>query len=105
MTDIAIVRATFADWPEAERIAEIVIDERLAACVNVEQRCRSIYRWHGMVERGNELPALFKTTTALAQRLADRIAELHDDDLPAVEIWPASVASTIADWVAAETDA
>ncbi|VXC74415.1 divalent-cation tolerance protein CutA [Sphingomonas sp. AX6] len=105
MTDIAIVRVTFADWTEAERIAEVVIDEQLAACVNVEHRCRSIYRWQGKVERSVELPALFKTTLALAQPLADRIAALHGHDLPAIEIWPVAVAVEIADWVATETDA
>jgi len=105
VSDIALVRATFADWAEAERIAEQVIDERLAACANVEQRCRSVYRWQGKVEHGVELPALFKTTLALAQPLADRIAALHSYDLPAIEIWPVAVSPAIADWVAAETNA
>jgi periplasmic divalent cation tolerance protein len=105
MTDIAIVRATFADWSEAEPIVEKIIEERLAACVNVEPRMRSIYRWQGKVERTSELAALFKTSMALAQPLADRIAELHSYDLPAIEMWPAAVSPALAQWVDAETGA
>lgn len=105
MTDISIVRATFADWSEAEPIVEKMIAEGLAACVNVEPRMRAIYRWQGNVERTTETAALFKTTMALARPLADRIAELHSYDLPAIEIWPAAVSPALARWVDAETGA
>ena len=58
---IATVYALFADAAEAERIAETVVTERLAACANILAPCRSIYRWQGVVERAEEVPALFKT--------------------------------------------
>jgi len=103
MSDIALLFSTFPSRVEAERIAEIVLAERLAACVNVLAPCLSIYRWQGAVERGEEVPALFKTTPQLAEQLRDRIEALHPYDLPTVEAWPVSAAAAVSDWVAAET--
>lgn len=95
---IATVYAVFADAAEAERIAEAVVTERLAACVNILGPCRSIYRWQGAVERAEEVPALFKT--AEPDALIARIAALHSYDLPAAVAWPiASAHPAYADWV------
>jgi periplasmic divalent cation tolerance protein len=103
VSDIALLHATFADRAEAERIAETVLAERLAACVNILAPCASLYRWNGTIERGDEVPALFKTTPILARRLGDRIAALHSYDMPVVETWPVAVAETVAGWVAGQT--
>ena len=105
MSDIALLWSTFADRAEAERIAETVLAERLAACVNILAPCTSIYRWEVKVERGAEVPALFKTTAALAEVLRDRIAALHSYDLPVIEAWPVSTSTAVGEWVAAETGA
>lgn len=105
MSDIALIWVTFADAAEAERVAETVIGERLAACANVLAPCTSIYRWQGKVERGREVPALFKTAPALVEPLRTRIAELHSYDLPVIEAWPVSVADAVFDWVLNETGA
>lgn len=95
---IATVYAVFADAEEAERIATAVVEERLAACANILSPCRSIYRWHGKVERANEVPALFKT--AQPDRLMARIAELHSYDVPAAVAWPISAAlPAYAEWI------
>ncbi|MFD1611664.1 divalent-cation tolerance protein CutA [Sphingomonas tabacisoli] len=99
---IATVYAVFADQAEAERIAETVIEERLAACANILSPCRSIYRWQGKVERAGEVPALFKT--ARAEALIARIAELHSYDVPAAVAWPIEDAhEPYADWVKANS--
>ncbi|MGK6320676.1 divalent-cation tolerance protein CutA [Sphingomonas sp. DT-204] len=103
MSDIALVLATFADCAAAEAIGAAMVEEELAACVNIAQPCISIYRWHGEVERAEEVQALFKTTAALAPRLAARIAERHSYDLPAIEIIPATAGEALADWIAAST--
>lgn len=103
MSDIALLHATFADRAEAERVAETVLAERLAACVNILAPCHSLYRWNGAVERGEEVPALFKTAPILARRLGDRIAELHGYDLPVIETWPVALGARAASWVADET--
>lgn len=103
MSDVALLHATFADRAEAERVAEAVLAERLAACVNILAPCTSLYRWNGAIERGEEVPALFKTTPMLARRLRDRIAELHSYDLPVIETWPVAAGDRVAVWVADET--
>ena len=103
MRDIALLHVTCADCAEAERIAETVLAERLAACVNILAPCHSLYRWNGRIERGEEVPALFKTTTILARRLADRIAALHSYELPVIETWPVAVGERVSGWIADET--
>jgi periplasmic divalent cation tolerance protein len=85
---IFAVYAVFADDEEAERIGRTVIEERLAACVNIMAPCRSIYRWQGEIETAQEVPAIFKTGAAQAPLLAARIAALHSYDVPAVTMWP-----------------
>lgn len=103
MSDIALLHVACADRAEAERIAETVLAERLAACVNILAPCNSLYRWNGTIERGEEVPALFKTTPMLARRLCDRIAALHSYDLPVIETWPVAVGERVAGWIAGET--
>lgn len=99
MSDIAIVHVTFADAEEAERIGRRMVEERLAACVNLLGPCTSVYRWHGQVETATEHRVLFKTTSQLARELADGIAALHSYDMPAIEIWPAAIGEAVAAWV------
>jgi len=103
MSDIALLFSTFPSKVEAERVAEAVLAERLAACVNILAPCSSIYRWQGAIERGDEVPALFKTTPQLVDQLRSRIEALHPYDLPTVEAWPVGAAAVVSDWVAAET--
>lgn len=99
MSDIALLHATFATAEEAERTGRAMVEERLAACVNLLGPCSSIYRWRDRVENATEYRALFKTTPGLARELADRIAALHSYDLPAIEIWPAAAGDAVARWV------
>jgi periplasmic divalent cation tolerance protein len=99
VSDIALVHATFASADEAETIGRRVVEEQLAACVNLLGPCTSIYRWQGKVETATEHRALFKTTPQLARELADRIAALHSYDLPVIEIWPAAAGDAVAGWV------
>lgn len=100
---IATVYATFPDRAKAERIAEVVVEERLAACVNILASCRSLYRWNDKVKHAGEVPALFKT--AQADALIARIAALHSYDVPAAVAWPIGGAHPpYAAWVQAESD-
>ena len=94
-----------ADLSEAERIAEALIGERLAACVNIMGPVRSVYRWHGATERADEVALIAKTTEALFQQLSGRISDLHSYETPAIVAWPI-VAGNAAylDWIVAETD-
>ncbi|HUP67950.1 MAG TPA: divalent-cation tolerance protein CutA [Sphingomicrobium sp.] len=99
---ILSVYAVFADVEEAERIGRIVVEERLAACINILPGVRSIYRWQGAVESADEVAAVLKTSTASADALITRIAALHSYDVPCIVTWPIDkVLASYADWVEA----
>lgn len=103
MSGIVSVYATFGAAEEAERIGRALVEERLAACVNILGPCRSIYRWRGAVEEAEEVAALFKTRAERAGELVARIAELHSYDVPAAMAWPiAEALPAYAAWVRAE---
>ena len=94
------VYAVFANGEEAERIGRTVIDERLAACINILGATRSIYRWQGAIETADEVAAILKTTATKADALITRIAELHSYEVPCVVTWPIDkLLAPYADWV------
>ena len=97
---VVSVYCTFADADEAERVGRQLVDERLAACVNILGGIRSIYRWQGAVESAHEIAAIFKTTAADADALIARIAELHSYEVPAIAAWPVeAVHGPFGQWV------
>ena len=85
---VVSVYAVFANAEEAERIGRTVVEERLAACINILAPVRSIYRWQGKLESAEEVAAIFKTTNARADALIARIARLHSYDVPCIATWP-----------------
>jgi periplasmic divalent cation tolerance protein len=85
---VVSVYAIFADAAEAERIGRIVVEERIAACINLLGPVRSIYRWQGAVESAEETAAILKTTDRKADQLIGRIAELHSYEVPCIVVWP-----------------
>jgi periplasmic divalent cation tolerance protein len=103
MTRIVSVYAVFADAEEAQKIARLVVEERLAACVNVLGPCRSTYRWQGKVEEADEVAAIFKARADKTRALMARIAELHSYEVPAIAVWPVDSAwPAYVEWVEAE---
>ena len=97
---IISVYAVFADAEEAERIGRQVIEERLAACVNILGPCRSIYPWKGKIETADEVAAIFKTQDWNGDDLIERIAELHSYEVPCIATWPINrILRKYADWV------
>ena len=97
---VVTVYAVFKDAEEADMIGRTIIEERLAACVNILGGCRSIYRWEEQVETVGEVPALFKTTLDQADAIIARIATLHSYDTPAIAVWPiAKLPVAYAEWV------
>lgn len=94
------VYAIFANAEEAERIGRTVVEDRLAACINIFGPIRSIYRWQGAVEAAVEVAAILKTSDAQADALIARIASLHSYEIPCVVTWPVDkVLPSYADWV------
>ena|SRR5262245_44590305 len=96
--------AVFANAPEAERIGRAMVEERLAACVNILGPIHSIYRWQGAVETADEVAAIFKTHHWQSDALMARIAELHSYEVACIVTWPIDkILGAYADWVAENT--
>jgi periplasmic divalent cation tolerance protein len=107
MNDVVLVFSTAPAAPgddTAEQIARTLIDERLAACVNVHAPMMSTYRWKGVVEKDNERQLVIKTTRAALPALEKRLRELHPYELPELIVVAASGGSdAYLDWVAQQT--
>lgn len=94
------VYAVFANSEEADRIGRSVIEEQLAACVNILSPVRSIYRWKGEIETASEVAAIFKTHHWRSDALMERISELHSYEIPCIVAWPIEkVVGSYSDWV------
>lgn len=101
MTEIATVYAIFANGEEAERIGKAMIEDGLAACINILAPCRSIYRWKDATESAEEVPALFKTRVDTVDALIAAVAKMHSYEIPAIVAWPIVQAGPgYAEWVA-----
>ena len=89
MTDKIVVLSTSSNIEEAEKIARVLLEERLAACVNVLPPMISMYRWKGGVEQDREQQLIIKTTVASLGRLQARVRELHPYEVPEFLVIPA----------------
>lgn len=103
---LVLALTTVGDEATAERIAQALVNERLAACVNLLAACRSVYRWRGTIERATEVPLLIKTRASMLPAMAQRLRELHPYDVPEIVAWqPQQVAADYLGWVLDETGA
>ena len=82
MTDKQIVLTTTGSEEEARKIVRHLVENRLAACVNILPQVESIYRWEGKVESSREWLLLIKTTAGKFAAVRDAICELHSYELP-----------------------
>jgi len=97
---IISVYVVFANDEEADRIGRMMVEERLAACINILSPVRSIYHWKGSIETAEEVAAIFKTSDEAADHLITRIAALHSYDVPCIVTSPIDkVLGAYADWV------
>ena len=103
-TDVVVVLSTLPADERGPALARSLVDERLAACVNLVPGLRSIYRWQGAVHDDGETLAIIKTTRGRLPALLARLPDLHPYDLPEALALPvlAGHAPYLA-WVAAET--
>ena len=93
MTDALVVLVTVGSESEAETIANALLDERLAACVNIGGPIRSLYRWQGRIADDREWQLVIKTRSDLFDALADRVQALHSYDVPEVVALPVTAGS------------
>ena len=82
MTDTRLVVTTAGSAYEARRIAEALLNRKLAACVNILPKITSIYCWKGKAEESEEWMLWIKTTQAAFAEVRDTIKELHSYELP-----------------------
>lgn len=82
--EVIMVLTNLPDRASAERIAQTLIAEHLAACVNILAECSSVYRWQGKIETVNEVPVFIKTTRVAYPRIAATILAQHPYELPEV---------------------
>ncbi len=101
-----LVLTNLPDRAAAERLAESLIEKRLAACVNILAPCRSVYRWKDAVQHDEEHPMLIKTTAERYAELEAAIRAGHAYELPEIIAVPVERGlPAYLDWVVAETGA
>lgn len=102
--DALIVLTNMPDRASALKLAQALVDQRLAACVNVLADALSVYRWQGKVETAPEVPLLIKTREALYSAVEAAIVAGHPYELP--EVVAVRIVRGLPQylgWVAAET--
>jgi periplasmic divalent cation tolerance protein len=98
------VLVTASDADEAARLARTLVDERLAACVNIVPGLRSLYRWRGRVEDAPEVLLLVKSVRPRLEALVARVRALHSYSVPEVVAIPiVGGAEPYLQWLATET--
>jgi periplasmic divalent cation tolerance protein len=102
--EILLVLTNMPDRESAERLARTLVENRLAACVNILAPCASVYMWKGGVENADEHPMLIKTTRDRYAALEERIRSGHPYELPEIIAVPVTAGlPAYLEWVAAET--
>ncbi len=101
MTDVCVVLVTVPSRAAGEAMAEALVGEQLAACVNIIGPIRSVYRWQGEICRDDEHLLLIKTTADRYAGLEARVRALHTYDNPEVIALPVEQgAAAYLEWVA-----
>jgi len=101
---VLIAISTAPDREIARHLARVLVEEQLAACVNLFEPIESIYRWQDRIEQSSEVMLIVKTTRSRLPALDRRLRELHPYELPELLAW--EVAGGSADfisWVIAQT--
>jgi periplasmic divalent cation tolerance protein len=83
-TEVCTALVTAPDARSAESMARALVEERLAACVNVIPGLVSVYRWEGEVQRDQEALMILKTTESRMAALRERVIQLHPYEVPEV---------------------
>lgn len=104
MSSFVIVLTTFPAEGNADVLARMLIDERLAACVNILPPMQSIYRWEGKVDDATERQLIIKTAASRVDALKEKLLEVHPYELPELLVIPVTGGSEkYLEWIAAST--
>ncbi len=88
MKDYVLAYITAKDKPQALSIGRTLVEERLAACVNVIDNMTSIYRWEGEINEDSEAVLIAKTSAEKFEALTERVKQLHTYTCPCVVLIP-----------------
>lgn len=77
-----IFLVTVPNIEEGQRIAKILVENKLAACVNIIRNVLSVYRWKGKIEEDNEHLLLIKTIKENSESIIEKINEIHSYEIP-----------------------
>lgn len=100
----SFVYITCATAQEAENIGTVLVERRLAACVNILGGMRSLYWWEGKVEQGEETVLIAKTRTELVDELTEAVRAMHGYEVPCVAAMPITGGNPdFLDWIRRET--
>jgi periplasmic divalent cation tolerance protein len=106
MTNARIVLTTAGSADEARKIAQALVDRRLAACVNIVPQIESVYRWQGKVENASEWLLLIKTQVGAFEGVRATIEALNSYDLPeCIMLEVDDGEQEYLDWITANVDA
>jgi periplasmic divalent cation tolerance protein len=96
---LVLVLTTLGADADASAFARTLVEDRLAACVNVLPAMTSIYRWKGSVDQEREQQLLIKTAANRVEALAARLRELHPYELPEFIVLDAEASTAYAEWI------
>jgi periplasmic divalent cation tolerance protein len=100
MDSIYLIITTVSKEEDAKRLADLAIEKNMAACVQIQAECTSIYRWQGQIETATEYPVHFKTNEANKQPLMSLIKQNHPYDVPEIICFKVDeVESDYAEWL------
>jgi len=104
MNKVILVYSTAPDVAVAEKLAEQLVGEKLAACVSMMPGVQSVYRWQGAVEKAFEVGLMIKTTERQFSSLSEKLVALHPYDVPELIAVPVTVGfPAYLQWVQDET--
>ncbi len=104
MDQAILIYVTVPNADEAQKIADALVSEHLAACANIFPPIKSLYHWEGKIEQSEEIVVIFKTRAALFNEIEERIKLLHSYSMPCILAIPlANVSEPFMRWLQAET--
>lgn len=82
------VFTTTANKKSAQKIAKILVEKKLAACVQILGPIESVYQWKGKIEKAKEFLLLIKSNQSKAKKIIDEIKSVHDYEVPEIIVLP-----------------
>ncbi len=101
----SIIYITTSEASESKKIAKVLLQEKLAVCVNIVPCINSMYLWKGVIEEDNESLMIVKTKSELFEKIIIRVKEIHSYETPCIlKINVENGSKTYLDWIDSELD-